>query len=135
MVIIAPGSGHNTLRHVLNRAGVLHQIYHYDAARILAGKAFSPKAGEFLLPARSNLNGILSIIHKGDSHQRRLTIVEGLRSADVLKLINAMSNLTGSVKTMPDEGSLRPETYFLRSRDTPTSSDKSHAGKPRACPC
>ena len=30
----------------------------------------------------------------------------------MLKLINAMPNLTGSVKSMPDEGSLRPETYF-----------------------
>ena len=49
LVVIAPGSGHNTLRHVLNRAGVLHQIYHYDVARILAGRSFSPKAGEFLL--------------------------------------------------------------------------------------
>lgn len=112
LVVIAPGSGHNTLRHVLNRAGVLHQIYHYDAARIFAGESFSPKAGEFLLPAKTNLNGILSIIDKGDNHQRRLTIVEGVRSADVLKLITAMPNLTGSVKPMPEEGSLLPETYF-----------------------
>lgn len=112
MVVIEPGSGHNTLRHVLNRAGVLHRIHHYDAARILAGKSFLPKAGEFLLPAKLNLNGILSIIHKGYSHQRRLTIVEGLRSADVLKLITAMPNLTGSVKFIPKEGSLRPDTYF-----------------------
>ena len=119
LVVIAPGSGHNTLRHVLYRAGVLHQIYHYDAARILAGRSFSPKAGEFLLPAKTNLNGIFSIIHKGDSHQRRLTIVEGMRSADVLKLINAMPNLTGSVNPIPEEGSLR----------RPISSPTRHLGK------
>ena len=112
LVVIAPGSGHNTLRHVLNRAGVLHQVYHYDVARFFAGKSFSPKAGEFLLPAKTNINGILSIIDKGDSHQRRLTIVEGWRSADVLKLIDGVTNLTGSVKSMPEEGSLLPETYF-----------------------
>ncbi len=112
LVVIAPGSGHKTLRHVLNRAGVIHQIYHYDVARIFAGESFSPKAGEFLLPAKANLKKIFSIIHNGDNHQRRLTIVEGLRSADVMTLITAMPNLTGSVKSMPDEGSLRPETYF-----------------------
>ena len=112
LVVIAPGSGHNTLRRVLSRAGVLHQIYHYDAARFFAGESFSPKAGEFLLPAKTSLNGILSIINSGNSYQRRLTIVEGTRSADVLKLITAMPNLTGSVKSIPDEGSLRPETYF-----------------------
>ena len=112
LVVIAPGSGHNILRRVLSRAGVLHHIYHYDAARFFAGESFSPKAGEFLLPAKTNLNGIFSIIHKGNSHQRKLTIVEGMRSADVLRLINGMPNLTGAVKSMPDEGSLWPETYF-----------------------
>ena len=112
MVVIEPGSGHKIIRHVLNRAGVLRKIYHYDTARILAGESFLPKAGEFLLPAKINLNGILSILHKGFSHQRRLTIVEGLRSADVLKLITTMPNLTGSVKFIPKEGSLRPDTYF-----------------------
>ena len=125
LVVIAPGSGHNTLRHVLNRAGVLHQIYHYDVARILAGRSFSPKAGEFLLPAKTNLNGILSIIHKGDSHQRRLTIVEGLRSADVLKLINAIPNLTGSVNPIPEEGSLSW---------TSVTASQTEDAAPRSCP-
>ena len=111
-VIIEPGSGHKTLRSILNRAGVLHQLYHYDVARLLAGNSFSPKAGEFLLPAKTNLKGILLIIHKGHSHQRRLTVVEGLRSANVVKIVTATPNLIGMVRTMPAEGSLRPETYF-----------------------
>jgi UPF0755 protein len=112
IVVIEPGSGHQTIRQVLHRAGVLHQIHHYDAARLLAGNSFSPKAGEFLLPAKTSLNVILSIIHRGNSHQRRLTIVEGLRSADVVRLISAIPSLTGKVESLPDEGSLRPETYF-----------------------
>ena len=112
LVIIEPGSGHKTLRDVLNRAGVIHQIYHYDAARLLAGSSFLPKSGEFLLPARTTLKGVLSIIHKGYNYQRRLTVVEGLRSADVVKLVNALPHLSGRIKTMPVEGSLRPETYF-----------------------
>ena len=111
-VVIMPGSSHKTLRGVLNRAGVLHQTYHYDAARLMAGRDFLPKAGEFLFPAQSNLKEILSIIHNGYSFQRRLTIVEGLRSADVVKIITAMSHLTGKIVSMPDEGSMRPETYF-----------------------
>ena len=80
-------------------------------ARLFAGNSF-PKAGEYLLPARTNLKGVLFIIHKGYSHQRRLTIVEGGRSADVVNIINEMPNLTGAIEFMPDEGSLRPETYF-----------------------
>lgn len=111
-VVIEPGSGHKTLRAVLSKAGVFHQTYHYDVARILAGNDFLPKAGEFLLPAKTNLKNILSIIHDGNSYQRRVTVVEGLRSADVVKIIAGISHLTGKVKAIPDEGSLRPETYF-----------------------
>ena len=56
LVIIEPGDGHQMLRSALDRAGVIHQIYHYDAARLLAGNRFLPKAGEFLLPAKSSLS-------------------------------------------------------------------------------
>ena len=112
LVVIKPGSGHQTIREVLDRAGVLHQVYHYDAARLIAGNSFLPKAGEFMLPARSNLNGILSIIHKGQSYQRRLTIVEGLRSSDVVRLLNSTPSLTGEISLLPNEGSLWPDTYF-----------------------
>lgn len=112
LIIIEPGSGHKVLRLVLARSGVLSQIYHYDAARLLAGDRFMPKAGEFLLPAKASVSQIMAIIHAGLSYQRRLTIVEGLRSADVVRLIKALPHLTGEVQTVPDEGSLRPETYF-----------------------
>ena len=112
LIVIEPGSSHKILRGILNKAGILHQLYHYDAARLLAGRSFLPKSGEFLLPAQTNLKEVLSIIHDGYSYQRRLTVVEGLRSADVVKMIIAMPNLTGKVKSIPDEGSMRPETYF-----------------------
>ena len=112
LVIIEPGDGHQVLRSALDRAGVIHQIYHYDAARLLAGNRFLPKAGEYLLPAKSSLSQIMSIIDQGFSYQRRLTIVEGLRSADIVQIITDLPYLTGLIEAIPDEGSLRPETYF-----------------------
>ena len=77
VVIITAGSGHAAVRWDLQRAGVLHHMYHYDAARMLAGDNFVPKAGEFLLPAGASLRQIMDILHQGKSLQRRLTIVEG----------------------------------------------------------
>ena len=46
----------------------------------------------------------MSIIHQGFSYQRRLTIVEGLRSADIVQIINDLPHLTGTIEAMPDEG-------------------------------
>ena len=112
IVIITAGSGHAAVRRDLQRVGVLHQMYHYDAARMLTGDDFVPKAGEYLLPAGASLRQIMDILHKGKSLQRRLTIVEGQTSAKIITALNAMPDLTGTVHFMVDEGSLYPDTYF-----------------------
>ena len=113
MFIVEAGNGHATLRYRLKSAGVIHQTYHYDAARIMAGDQFVPKAGEYLLPAASSLNKIMDILHSGRSYQRRITIIEGLRSSEVVAQIMAMDHLSGTIDKIPDEGSLLPETYFF----------------------
>ena len=112
VVIITAGSGHAVVRWDLQRAGVLHHMYHYDAARMLAGDNFVPKAGEFLLPAGASLRQIMDILHQGKSLQRRLTIVEGQTSAEIITALDAMPALTGAVDPVVDEGSLYPDTYF-----------------------
>ena len=112
IVIITAGSGHGVVRWNLQRAGVLHRMYHYDAARILAGDNFLPKAGEFLLPAGASLRQIMDILHTGKSMQRRLTIVEGQTSAEIVAILDAIPGFTGTVDTVVDEGSLYPDTYF-----------------------
>ena len=112
IVIITAGSGHAVVRWKLQRAGVLHHMYHYDAARMLAGDNFVPKAGEFLLPAGASLRQILDILHRGISLQRRLTIVEGQTSAEIIAALYAMPTLIGDINPTVDEGSLYPDTYF-----------------------
>jgi UPF0755 protein len=112
IVVITAGSGHASVRWDLQRAGVLHHMYHYDAARLLAGDRFVPKAGEFLLPAGASLQVVMDILHAGKSMQRRLTIVEGQKSQDIVALLEAMPNLTGRIEQPVDEGSLFPDTYF-----------------------
>ena len=47
VVIVDAGSGHALVRLELHRAGVLHQNYHYDAARMLAGKNLYQKLESF----------------------------------------------------------------------------------------
>ena len=112
VIIVSPGSGHAMVRWDLQRAGVLHQIYHYDAARMLASDKFMPKAGEFLLPAGASLRQIMDILHKGKSLQRLLTIVEGQTSSEIVTVLEAMPALTGAIESPVDEGSLYPDTYF-----------------------
>ena len=112
IVTITAGSGHAAVRWDLQHAGVLHHIYHYDAARMLSRKNFVPKTGEFLLPAGASLSQIMDILHKGTSLQRRLTIVEGQTSDEIIAVLDAIPILTGAIDPEISEGSLYPDTYF-----------------------
>ena len=65
LVILSPGDGHSTIRWTLKRAGVIRELYHYDAARILAGKSFVPKEGEYQIPPAASIEQVMAILHAG----------------------------------------------------------------------
>ena len=113
LIQISPGDGHATIRWALKRGGVISELYHYDAARIMAGTSFIPKEGEFEIPPRASLATIMDIIHAGRSHQRRLTIIEGMTSAEIGVAILKNDNFSGEITVALEEGSLLPETYFF----------------------
>lgn len=112
IVLVMPGDGHATIRWTLKRAGVISELYGYDAARLMAGDKFVPKAGEYNIPAGEPLAGVLKILHQGRSMQRRLTVIEGLRSLQIQQQLNDVEHLKGAVDAPPAEGSILPETYF-----------------------
>lgn len=112
LIVINAGDGHETIRWTVKRAGLVADIYVYDAARLWRGAAFLPKAGEYLIPAQASISETMAIIHKGRSYQRRLTIVEGLRADEVKDQLNQAQFLEGNIVNVPDEGSILPETYF-----------------------
>ena len=113
LIQISPGDGHATIRWALKRGGVIRELYHYDAARIMAGTSFIPKEGEFEIPPRASLATVMDIIHAGRSHQRRLTIIEGMTSAEIGAAILKNDNFSGEITVALEEGSLLPETYFF----------------------
>ena len=112
LILVESGDGHATIRWSLKRANVISDVYLYDAARLWQGTSFMPKAGEYLIPVNATLADTMAIIHKGRSYQRRLTIIEGLRSDEIKNQLNAAKHLVGKVENLPKEGSILPETYF-----------------------
>ena len=112
LVVVNAGDGHATIRWTLKRAGVISELYHYDAARILKGRDFVPKEGEFEIPAGASLERVLSIIHAGRSLQRRLTIIEGTTARDVIAKLANSPHFSGAITQQVPEGSILPETYF-----------------------
>jgi len=71
------------------------------------------KQGEYAIPARASLEEIEELITTGRSIQYAVTVPEGLTSWEVVELLRATPTLSGEIETVPPEGSLAPETYFV----------------------
>jgi UPF0755 protein len=60
----------------------------------------------------------MDLIANGKTVKHRLTIREGLTSAEIVELIRDAPFLTGDINTVPAEGDLLPETYVYSRGDS-----------------
>jgi len=72
-----------------------------------------PKAAEYRIPPRASIDEILEILDSGLGVQHRITVPEGLTSWEVVQLLNDSNILAGEIESIPEEGSLAPDTYFV----------------------
>ena len=117
LIYVEPGDGRLVLSHKLDREGVLSSPLHYQILSFWKRGSHTPKAGEYLIEAGASLNQIMQQLNAGKTYQRRLTIIEGLRSYDVFGILNSDDALDGTLKAIPPEGSLFPDTYFYSRGD------------------
>jgi len=78
-----------------------------------SGQDRALKAAEYRIPAEASMADILAIITSGRGVQLAITVPEGLTSWEVVRLLEAEEVLTGSIDTLPAEGTLAPDTYFV----------------------
>lgn len=85
------------------------------------------KYGEYILEAGVSMDEILDILVEGKSIEYKITIPEGLYTAEIVERINANEDLTGEIETLPPEGYLAPNTYsFLRGDSRQSIIDRMH---------
>lgn len=79
------------------------------------------KAGSYVIPARASVTDILAQLVEGDVIEFRLTIPEGLTTAQILRRVEAAENLTGDLPERTfEEGALLPDTYAFGAGTTRT---------------
>ncbi|MBR6327765.1 MAG: endolytic transglycosylase MltG [Alphaproteobacteria bacterium] len=69
------------------------------------------KAGEYLFDTEVSLDAFLKKLTTGDVMMHRVTLPEGLTTAQMLELIEQNKYLSGDVTEAAGEGELLPETY------------------------
>jgi UPF0755 protein len=111
------GLGVNGIAEKLKSAGVIEDARFFAIWTRIKGEGGKLKAGEYAIASKASMAQILNILIAGKAVLHKLTIAEGLTSAQVLRLVNADAVLVGAAASVPPEGSLLPETY-LYSRGT-----------------
>ena len=110
-VVIAKGSGLTEISSNLFSRGIIKSQPVFIIAAHLTGKASKLLAGEYHIKAQASPYEILKLVTSGDVVIRKITIPEGLTSAEIVKRLNQLKGLAGFIKKKPPEGSLLPETY------------------------
>jgi UPF0755 protein len=114
-LVIERGSGLTAIAAELEEAGVIGNRWVFLAGIALDGGDRRMKAGEYAFAPGISPAEAADLLARGSNVSHKITIPEGLTSAEIVALLQAEPLLTGEVADVPAEGSLLPETYqFLR---------------------
>src|SRR5437764_8185462 len=112
VVNIPARAGIADIADVLQREGVIDNNRWAFIGAVLAMKARSElKPGEYSFQKSASLHDVIGTIVEGKVVQHAVTIPEGLTSEQIVARLSDNDIFTGSVRELPREGTLLPETY------------------------
>lgn len=111
-VVIPKGTGLRGIAETLGASGIVAHPWIFAAGTLLDRRLGPLKAGEYEFAAALSPRGAAELLASGRVVQHRLTIPEGLTSAEIVALVAAQPGLDGPIAGTPPEGSLLPDTYF-----------------------
>lgn len=118
IVLIPPGSHIQAITTTLVERGIIRSDLLFRLASRLSKADRALKSGEFRIPARASVTGVLDVLTRGETVARTFTIPEGLTVAEALEIVAKADGLMGPLPAPPDEGRLLPETYRYAYYDT-----------------
>ncbi len=112
VVNIPSRAGMADIAEVLQREGVIDSNRWAFIGAVFAMKARSDlKPGEYNFQKNASLREVIATIVEGKVVQHSVTIPEGLTSEQILGRLGENDIFAGSVREIPREGTLLPETY------------------------
>src|SRR5205814_2131867 len=112
VVDVPARAGMADIADVLQREGVIDNNRWAFIGAVLAMKARSElKPGEYSFQKSASLRDVIGTIVEGKVVQHSVTIPEGLTSEQIVARLSDNDIFAGSVREVPREGTLLPETY------------------------
>jgi UPF0755 protein len=111
IVNIPRGLGVRDIADLLMREGVIEQPWIFTGGVYVLKEKDSLKYGEYQFAKHASLRDVLTTITEGKVVQHTLTVPEGLTSEQIVARLLQNGSLAGTIKEIPREGTLLPETY------------------------
>ena len=112
IVNIPQRAGKRDIADALQREGVINVNHWVFIGSVFALKASSDlKPGEYSFQKHASLRDVIATIVEGKVVQHSVTIPEGLTSEQIVARLSDNDLFSGSLKELPREGTLLPETY------------------------
>jgi UPF0755 protein len=110
-VVIPKNQGTRAVAALLEAKGVIADGRLFVAGAWVSGLARRLRAGEFAFPPGASMAEVAYHLAYGTPVVRRLTIAEGLTTAQALALVAEAEGLDGAAPVTVAEGALFPDTY------------------------
>lgn len=117
VVVIPAGSGLERIASTLLSNGVIQHPRVFALGAKLSGEARNLRAGEYRFPEGVSPRDVMAVLKNGQTVVRRLTLVEGWTVFQVAEKLMASDGLSGAIPSLPEEGTLLPETYHFSHGD------------------
>ena len=112
VVIIPSRAGMTDIADILQKEGVIDNSRWAFIGGVFALKARSElKPGEYAFQKNASLRDVIGTMVDGKVVQHAVTIPEGLTSEQIVTRLSDNDLFSGTVREVPREGSLLPETY------------------------
>ena len=113
IVDLPRGAGIAAIADQLAARQIIPSTYLFLAGLVLDGGSRNLRAGEYAFPAHISMADLAALLRSGRVVQHRLTIPEGWTVVEIMEAVSEAGFLTGPLPDpAPDEGTLRPDTYF-----------------------
>ncbi len=113
--IVREGEGLSAIAERMEEARIIRNADMMKLSARLTGVETLVQAGEYQIPPGASQADVLRRLVDGQVVTFRITIPEGLTSAQIMRLIEADPQLSGPMPETPDEGALLPDTYVFNS--------------------
>jgi UPF0755 protein len=111
IVNIPRGLGIKDIADLLHREGVIDQPWVFMGGVIALKARDELKYGEYQFHRQASLRDVVDTLVEGKAIQHHVTVPEGLTSEQIVARLLENDVLGGSLKEIPKEGTLLPETY------------------------